>query len=69
VRLRGIEFDHRKRNGLRREWCSTRKPFLPRRPGIGRTDAGGLADHRTGHLPIHASWLNQIEIYFTTAAW
>ena len=37
----------------------------PPRPARRGPAAGALAEPRLVHLPTHASWLNQIEIYFS----
>jgi hypothetical protein len=39
--------------------------FLPPRPALGGSAATALAYLRLIHLPIHASWLNQVEIYLS----
>ena len=35
------------------------------RLALDRPDGASLADRDLVHLPVHASWLNQIEIYFS----
>jgi hypothetical protein len=38
---------------------------LARRQRLGRADGGDWKNARLIHLPVHASWLNQIELYFS----
>ena len=42
-----------------------RQRLLPPRTGVDRPDEQGLADRDLVHLPVHACWLNQVEIYFS----
>jgi len=39
--------------------------LFPRDPDFARKAAGGARPLRLIHLPVHASWLNQIELYFS----
>ena len=38
---------------------------LPPRPGLRQAPGRGLADATLVHLPVHASWVSQIEIVFS----
>ena len=40
---------------------------MARRTGarLPSTDVSGRLPHRVVHTPVHASWLNQVEIYFS----
>ena len=38
---------------------------LPIAASAGDANGEAMADHHVVHTPIHASWLNQVEIYFS----
>ena len=43
-----------------------RQRLVPRRPGLDRADDAQASPKAVlVHLPIHASWLNQVEIFFS----
>jgi hypothetical protein len=66
VREAGRAGDDRRALRLRAHRLLDRRQLqLARRQRLDRADGGDWKNARLIHLPVHASWLNQIELYFS----